>query len=437
MSDKTNSDVEKALASFGTATLKYRSFGQPVMRPAARKPAALPDPVRGPALAAPALDGTVPGTVSAVGPFPVFPSVGQPAGGEAATAQPSGMGQPLGVGQPSGVGQPPIGAGAPPPNAPPPSVFGLNGPRPQGGAPLQRAMPPTEFHTAPQPAPLAPRAAFPQGAPPPPAAAVAPPPAPAPASEPMAPAAFPLLGAVLPQAAVAMLAPPSGNATWPPLPHPTSVAVPFNLPASYAGTLPVEPPTAAPPPSFQRMAPAAAVPFEPGHSDAQASPLQQAPAYQAAPPPAPFQQAPFQAAPFQPAPLPAAPQPGWPVVADALASPLAFAIEARMTPRERQGGGGNPAADKADEALGFTALGSHLVRAEEMLERRKTSGNGDRRGRDAGAPMAQQPGFAAMPADRRSVAEMFRVLAGRNERATRQDVFRPTDDHESALFRRL
>ena len=311
MSDKTHADVDRALAAFGGTALKYRSFGSPALRPAART------------------------ITPPLAPLPDEPSY-----------------------DPFAVPPPP--------------------PQPPASAPVHSVQP------MPAPQPMAP--------PPPPVARAS--------DSDAAAKLFPLLGAAMPEASdvhVGAYVPPTR-----PLPqqqreqHASAPA--YDSPPVVSYTAPpspiVTPPATAPHDSY---APATGQSDAPFSSSAPASP----PAGAWRPPPIPERTY--------------VPRADRPHVASVYQQPIAR-YPAAPAGSQRE----------ADEAASLTTLGAHLSRAAGG---EANGPNGIPGGRGLGEPEIQ--------ADRRSIAEMFRLLSGPSDRGAATPAFARPQDGDAGLFRRI
>lgn len=133
---------------------------------------------------------------------------------------------------------------------------------------------------------------------------------------------------------------------------------------------------------------------------------------------------------------PLQPAVAWPVApsdADLSASPLGTMIAHRLAEQEETAA--QVHARGNHDMPEFTALGDHLSRASNALSRDDQMSAPALRA--AMRPAVQPPGHDSMAADRRSLADMFRVLSDRTERSGRRDVFASSNETDATLFRRL
>ncbi len=258
MTDKPYADVDKALATFGAAPIKYRSFGSPVLRPAARVPLAPPadlpdepeyDPVKASTPPPVALAPIAPPVAV---PPPVLPPPARP------DHRPAMRSGPVVAQPPPTAAEPrhadlsesasklfPLLAAALPeaadvmvaPDAP---SWGRDG---AGGT--GAAAPPPVYQAPPMPAPLpVPHAAAPD------MPVLAAPPAPVMQPPPMPPPAIPsppIPSTPIPSPPVQSLAPPPPAAAWP-------RARPEPRPQDQQTSRPAAPVPAADPPPFTSLA---------------------------------------------------------------------------------------------------------------------------------------------------------------------------------------
>ena len=369
MSDKNYPDVDKALAVFGGSTLKYRSFGSPVLRPAARTTPVPPSPLPDEPGYDPLIDRTPTGTLASDDVLAIHDA-----------AQ-------LAVEQETA-----------PPERPP---------EPHSTRTDRRIVPPAVAPRPPEQEPLAVRAAQSPAV----RQAVAF------AADDTIGKRYPLLGAALPDAAELRvgaantpttqhtLSPPMRAAPAPlemPAPEPRAAlawqppAPQPVLPATAHAPVPVQFETMSTP-SAVVSADAAIVAFEAGTNRSMLPVAVQG-----------F--GPMPAMSPVPAPAPAAA----PAPARAAAAATTFG---EMRP------------STASSAVPLTSLAAHLSRNASPTELERAA---------AGASLAPPtPGESGARGDRRSVAEMFRILSGRSERVGHTVAFGPTRAGDQGLFRRI